>query len=119
MGIEKAGFHLAGAFLRNVGKVILAFIIFLVIGFIVMEVIAYFLAKPPSFSAYQPGLLTHIVAVLFGLAIGYAAALTVIAREAIHALIAAVRAVESDVQGELAGPGKVLHAVEQAITKGR
>lgn len=114
MGIEKAGFHLAGALFRNIGKVILSFIIFLIIGFVVMEVIAYFLSSP-----HQLTVLGHIVAVLFGLAIGYAAALTVIAREAIHALVAAVRTVEGDVQGELSGTGKVLHAVEQAITKGR
>lgn len=114
MGIEKAGFHLAGAFFRNIGKVILAFIIFLVIGFVVMEAVAYFLTTPHTFTVAG-----HIVAVLFGLALGYAAALTVIASEAIHALVAAVRTVEKDVQGELSGTGKVLQAVEQAITKGR
>ena len=114
MGIEKAGFHLAGAFFRNIGQVILSFVIFLVIGFVVMEAVGYFLTTP-----HQLTVLAHIVAVLFGLAIGYAAALTVIAREAIHALVAAVRTVEGDVQGELSGTGKVLHAVEQAITKGR
>jgi FtsH-binding integral membrane protein len=114
MGIEKAGFHLAGALFRNIGKVILAFIIFLIIGFVVMEVVTYFLSSP-----HQLTVLGHIVAVLFGLAIGYAAALTVIAREAIHALVAAVRTVEGDVKGELSGTGKMLQAVEQAITKGR
>ena len=115
MGIERAGFHLAGAFFRNIGKVILAFIIFLVIGFVVMEAVAYFLTPTP----HTFTVVGHIVAVLFGLALGYSAALTVIASEAIHALVAAVRAVEKDVQGELSGTGKVLQAVEQAITKGR
>jgi small-conductance mechanosensitive channel len=114
MGIEKAGFHLFGALFRNIGKVILSFIIFLIIGFIVMEAVGYFLTTP-----HQLTTLGHIVAVLFGLAIGYAAALTVIAREAIHALVAAVRTVEGDVQGEMSGAGKMLQAVEQAISKGR
>ena len=114
MGIEKAGFHLAGAFFRNIGRVILAFIIFLVIGFVVMEAVTYFLTTP-----HQLTVVGHIVSVLFGLAVGYAAALTVIVREAIRALVAAVRTVEKDVQGELSGTGRVLQAVEQAITKGR
>lgn len=115
MGIEKAGFHLAGALFRNIGKVILSFIIFLIIGFVALEIVTYFL-HTPTHEFTLPGL---IVSILFGLVLGYAAALTVIAREAIHALVAAVRAVEGDVKGELAGPGKVLQAVEQAISKAK
>ncbi|MFI5274542.1 MAG: hypothetical protein ACHQ4H_16040 [Ktedonobacterales bacterium] len=119
MGVERAGFHLVKALARNIGRVLLVFIIFLIIGVVVMEVVSYFLSGAASFSTYHPAVLTHIVSVLFGLAVGYASALTVIVSEAIRALVGAVRSVEKDVQGEVSGTGKVLQAVEQALLKGR
>lgn len=115
MGVASAGFHLLGALRRAIGRVFLNFLIFLVIGFVIMEGLLWYTAGTPALSGYRPGLFVHIASVLLGLALGYAAALTVIVREALHFMIHAVQDVEKDVQGELSGAGHVLQAVEQAV----
>lgn len=112
-GIERAGFHLLGAMRRAIGKVFLFFILFLIIGFVLMEALLFFVGNSSSLSAIP--LINHIAAVIVGLTLGYAAAITVLAAEAIRFLVSTVRDVEKGVQGELSGGAKILQTVEQAI----
>jgi hypothetical protein len=49
------------------------------------------------------------------LALGYAAALTVLVGEAIRAMVSAIQTVEKDVKGELSGGAKILETVVHTI----
>ncbi|HEU5441366.1 MAG TPA: hypothetical protein VFU88_18920 [Ktedonobacterales bacterium] len=115
MGVASAGFHLLGALRRAIGRVFLNFLIWLIIGFLLMEVLLWFVDGHKALSSYAPSVVVHVASALLGLALGYAAALTVIVGEAIRLLISTVQDVEKGVQGEMSGAGHVLQAVEQAV----
>src|SRR5262249_54391503 len=115
LGGGGAGLCLPGGPGPGPGRVFLNFFIWLIIGFLVMEVLLWAVGGRPALSNYQPSLVIHVASVLLGLALGYAAALTVIVGEAIRLLITTVQDVEKGVEGEMAGAGHVLQAVEQAV----
>ena len=107
-------FHLLGALRRAAARVILFGILFLIIGVALIEGLAYIIARP-STGAYQPALITHITAAIAGVILGYAAALTVLASEAIRAIIDAIRDVEKDVSADASGGIKILDRVIQSV----
>ena len=109
-------FHLLGALSRAVGRVILFFILFLIIGAAVIEGLAYLVGRSSS-GAYSPALITHITAAITGIILGYAAAFTVIAVEAIRALIDGIRDVEKGVASGTTDGTKILEGVIQKIGK--
>jgi hypothetical protein len=100
-------FHLLGALRRAVGRVLIFGLLFLVIGAGLIEGLAYIIGSRP----YQPVLITHITAAIAGVILGYAAALTVLAGEVIHAFIDAIRDVENGVKSEVGGGVKILDRV--------
>jgi hypothetical protein len=105
-------FHLVGALRRAIARVILFGVLFFIIGIGLIEGLAFIVASHP----YQPALITHITAVIAGIILAYAAALTVLASEAIQALLAAIKDVEGGVKTEL-GDGvkifdRVIHLIE-------
>jgi hypothetical protein len=100
-------FHLLGALRRAVGRVLIFGILFLIIGAGLIEGLAYIIGSRP----YQPALITHITAAIAGVILGYAAALTVLASEAIHLFIDAIRDVENGVKSEVGGSVKILDRV--------
>jgi hypothetical protein len=112
-------FHFLGALRNAVARVILFFIVFLIIGAALIEGLAYIVGRSSS-GAYSPALITHITAAITGIILGYAAAFTVIAAEAIQALIGAIRDVEKDVEKGVAsgasGGNKILEPVLQRIS---
>ncbi len=113
-------FHLLGALRHAVARVLLFFIVFLIIGAALIEGLAYIVGRSSS-GAYSPATITHITAAITGVLLGYAAAFTVIAAEAIRAFIDAIRDVEKDVQKGVAsgasGGDKILEQVLQRIGK--
>jgi hypothetical protein len=100
-------FHLLGALRRAVGRVLIFGLLFLVIGVGLIEGLAYIVGSRP----YQPALITHITAAIAGIILGYAAALTVLASEAIHLILDAIRDVEKGVTSEVGGGVKILDRV--------
>lgn len=112
MGVASTAFHLFGALRRAIGRVFLWFFVFVVVGVAAVELAAFQLTND------KPTLLTHIIAAIVGLLAGYAAALTVIVREAIRFLITTIQTVEKDVKGEI-GQGEQLLARVAAEVSGR
>jgi hypothetical protein len=100
-------FHLLGALRRAIGRVFIFGLLFLVIGVGLIEGLAYVVGTRP----YQPALITHLTAAIAGIILGYAAALTVLASEVIHAFIDAIRDVEKGVTSEVGGGVKILDRV--------
>lgn len=108
MSVTSTLFHLLGALRRAVGRVLVVFILFAVISAAIVEALAHFALGhngPPE----------HIAAVIVGLVVGYAAALTVLVGEAIHLLVEAIQTVEKDVQSEVSGGVKILDQVIKTI----
>lgn len=112
MGVASTAFHLFGALRRAIGRVFLWFFVFVVVGVAAVELAAF------QLTSAKPTLLTHIIAAIVGLLAGYAAALTVIVREAIRFLITTIQTVEKDVKGEI-GQGEQLLARVAAEVSGR
>ena len=106
-------FHLLGALRRAVARVILFFILFFIIGAALIELLAFIVYKGSS--PYSPELITHIAAAVTGIILGYAAALTVLAGEAIRALVDAIKDVEGGVKTELGDGVKIFDRVIQLI----
>jgi hypothetical protein len=115
MNVASTAFHLLGALRRAIGRVLLFFLIFLIVGGAIMEVLLWIVAGSPSLSNYHPAAVTHVAAALLGVAFGYAAAMTVLVKEAIRFLIDAIQSVERDVKGELTGGSKILETVIHSI----
>jgi hypothetical protein len=107
-------FHLLGALRRAVARVILFFILFFIIGAALIELLAFIVGSHPA-SGYSPALVTHIGAAITGIILGYAAALTVLASEAIRALVEAIKDVEGGVKTELGDGVKIFDRVIQLI----
>ena len=104
-------FHLLGALRRAVARVILFFILFFIIGAGLIELLAFIVGSHP----YTPAVITHIAAAVTGIILGYAAALTVLAGEAIRALVDAIKDVEGGVKSELGDGVKIFDRVIQLI----
>ena len=115
MNVASTAFHLLGALRRAIGRVLLFFVIFLIVGGAIMEVLLWVAAGSPSLSSYHPTAVAHVASALLGVAFGYAAAMTVLVSEAIRFLIDAIQTVERDVKGELTGGAKILDAVVHSI----
>ncbi len=109
-------FHLLGALRRAIGRVILFGLLFLIIGIVIIEGLAFIIARPAT-GAYQPAVITHVTAAIAGIILGYAAALTVMASEAIHILIDAIRDVEKGVSTEVGDGVKILDRVIALVEK--
>jgi len=103
-------FHLLGALRRAIGRVFLIFFLFLIVAGGITEGVGYSTSNPHALTP-----LTHITAAVIGLALGYAAALTVLVGEAIRAMVSAIQTVEKDVKGELSGGAKILETVVHTI----
>lgn len=111
MGVASTAFHIFAAMRRAIGRVFLWFFVWLVIGAAAVEAVSYF-----GLGHHNPGVFTHIGAAIIGVLAGYAAALTVIVREAIRFLIATIQTVEKDVKGELGEGGKLLDRVAAEVS---
>jgi hypothetical protein len=107
--------HLLSALRRAIGRVFLWFFLLLIVSVAVVEVIAYFAVGHPTLSSYHPAALTHVAAVVLGLALGYAGALTVIVGEVVHFLVASVHTAEREIKAEVSAPAKLISAVAQSI----
>ncbi len=110
MGVASTAFHIFGALRRAIGRVFLWFFVFLLVGIAAVEGAAFALTEN------KPILFTHIAAAIVGVLAGYAAALTVIVREAIRFLIATVQTVERDVKGELGQGEQLLSRVAAEVS---
>jgi len=104
-------FHLLGALRRAIGRVFLWFFLLLIVGGGATEIVAYIAAGHPG--TFAPSVLTHVTAAIIGLALGYAAALTVLVGEVIHFLVSSVRTAEHEIKAEVAAPGKLMGAIVQ------
>ena len=111
MNAASSLFHLLGALRRAVARVILFGLLFFIIGIALIEGLAYIVGSRP----YTPALITHITAVITGLILAYAAALTVLATEAIKALVDAIRDVEGGVKAEVGDGVKIFDRVISLI----
>lgn len=105
--------HLLGGLRRAIGRVLLWFLIFGIIGAAVVELVS--LVE----TGHGPGLFTNITAAVVGVVVGYAAGLTVVVAEVIHFVVdaakEAAKGVESDV-GQLGGiVGEVGKVIEKHI----
>ena len=111
MSVTSTLFHLLGALRRAAARVILFGLLFLLIGIGLIEGLAYVVGARP----YNPSPITHIAAAITGVILAYAAALTVIATEAIRAFIDAIRDVEKGVTSDVGGGVKILDRVIQYV----
>ena len=109
MNLESTAFHVFGAFGRAIGRVILWFLALLIIGFGAVEAVARLVIGHPN------TVLLNIGAVVVGLVLGYAAALTVLVREVVGALIGVVREVRKIGQDGETDISKILSRIEGAI----
>ncbi len=116
MSVTSTLFHLLGALRRAAARVILFGLLFLLIGIGVIEGLAYIVGRSSS-GSYNPAVITHITAAITGVILAYAAALTVIATEAIRAFIDAIRDVEKGVSSDVGGGVKILDRVIEYVEK--
>jgi len=103
--------HLLGGLRRAIGRVILWFFIFGLIGAGIVEVISLIETKG------GPTLWTHIAAAAIGLTVGYAAGLTVLVSEVVRFMVEAVKEAQQTVEGDLGNLGGVVGEVGKAIEK--
>jgi hypothetical protein len=108
MNLESTAFHVFGAFGRAIGRVILWFFILLVVGFGAVEGVTRVTGHPAT-------TFVHIGAVALGLVLGYAAALTVLVREVVSALVGVVREIRKIGQDGETDISKILSRIEGAI----
>lgn len=108
-------FHLLGALRRAIGRVFIWFFLMLIVGGAVTEVVAYFAVGHPSLSGYHPAVLTHIAAVVIGLVLGYAAALTVLVGEVVRFMVSSVKTAEKEIKAEVSAPVKLVDALVQSV----
>ena len=105
--------HIFKALGRAIGRVLLWFVIGFIISGLIVEGVAFF----ENGHVFPPTLLTHIAAVVMGLAIGYAFGLTVLVVEVVRLLVETVQGLEKDVKGEMAAPAKVIESVIENVEK--
>jgi hypothetical protein len=103
--------HLLGGLRRAIGRVLLWFLIFGLIGAAIVEIFAYVQ------TGHGPGVITNIVAAAIGVMLGYAAGLTVLVVEVIRFLVDAARDAEKSVQGDLGNLGNIAGGVVKEIEK--
>ncbi len=103
--------HLLGGLRRAIGRILLWFLIFGLIGAAIVEGVSLFEGRG------GPTTVTHIVAAAIGIVLGYAAGLTVLMVEVIRFLIAAVKEAEKTVEGEMGNLGGIVGEVGKAIEK--
>ena len=103
--------HLLGGLRRAIGRILLWFLIFGLIGAAIVEVVSLVETKG------GPSLITHITAAVIGIVVGYAAGLTVLVGEVIRFLVEAVKEAQQTVEGDLGHLGGVVGEVGKAIEK--
>lgn len=103
--------HLLGGLRRAIGRVVVWFLIFGLIGAGIVELVAFVETHNP------PGLFTNITAAAIGVTVGYAAGLTVLVGEVIRFLIEAVKEAQKTVEGDLGSLGNIAGEVGKAIEK--
>ena len=103
--------HLLGGLRRAIGRILLWFLIFGLIGAAIVEGYSFFEIKG------GPTTVTHIIAAAIGLTLAYAAGLTVLMVEVIRFLIGAVKEAEKTVGGDLGNLGGIVGEVGKAIEK--
>jgi hypothetical protein len=105
--------HLLRGLGHAIGRVILWFLIFGLIGAALVEVVAYVESTPHQ--AF--GLLTNIAAAAVGIILGYAAGLTVVVAEVVRLLTEAIREAQKGVEGDLGNLGNIAGGVVKEIEK--
>jgi len=103
--------HVFGALRRAIGRVLLWFLIGFIIAGAIVEGVS-FAADGGHFL-----LLGHISAVIAGLLLGYAAALTVLVIEVVRFFVRTLQDLEKDVRGELSGGTRVVEGIVENIEK--
>ena len=103
--------HLLGGLRRAIGRVLLWFLIFGLIGAGIVELVAF------VETSHGPGLFTNITAAVIGVVVGYAAGLTVLVAEVIRFLAEAVNEARQTVEGDLGHLGGIAGEVGKAIEK--
>jgi hypothetical protein len=104
--------HLLGGLRRAIGRVILWFLIFGIIGAAVVEVVALV-----ESGGATPTLVTHITAAIIGVVVGYAAGLTVVVTEVIRFVVDAAKEAAKGVEGDIGQLGGIAGAVGKTIEK--
>ena len=103
--------HRLGGLRRAIGRVLLWFLIFGIIGAGIVELVAFVETH------HGPGLFTNITAAVIGIVVGYAAGLTVLVGEVIRFLVEAVNEARQTVEGDLGQVGGIVGEVGKAIEK--
>lgn len=103
--------HIMTGLRRATGRIIVWFLIGLVAAAAIVEGVA-FAATGGQFS-----LLTHVAALVMGLAFGYAAGLTVLVVEVVRFLVKGLQDLERDVRGEFTGGERVVEGIVENIEK--
>ena len=105
--------HLLGGLRRAIGRILLWFFIFGIIGAALVELVTYLETNPHQ----TFGLVTNITAAIIGVVVGYAAGLTVLVAEVIRFLVEAVRDAQKSVEGDLGNLGGLAGNVVKEIEK--
>ena len=103
--------HIMTGLRRATGRIILWFLIGFVAAAAIVEGVA-FAASSGHFYA-----LTHIAALVMGIAFGYAAGLTVLVVEVVRFLVKGLQDLERDVRGEFTGGERIVEGIVQNIEK--
>ena len=103
--------HLLGGLRRAIGRVLLWFLIFGVIGAAAVEIVAF------VETGHGPGLFTNITAAVIGVVVGYAAGLTVLVGEVVRFLLEALNEAKQSVEGDLGHLGGIAGEVGKVIEK--
>lgn len=106
-------FHLLGALRRAIGRVIIWFFLTGIVAAAIVEGVGYFADGHPN--PYHPALLTHIAAIIAGVVLAYAAALTVLVGEVVRFVVGSAEKAEREIKGEVSGAAKFLDAAVQTV----
>jgi hypothetical protein len=102
--------HLIKTFFKAIGRIFVAALFCGVIGFGVVLLIAFV-----KTSHWPPDLLTWISAIAVGVLSLYAGGITVLMREAVHALQDAAKDVENDAGSAIKGAGTIVAEIEKHL----
>lgn len=103
--------HLLGGLRRAIGRVILWFLIFGIIGAAIVELVAFVETHN------GPSLFTNITAAVIGVVVGYAAGLTVVVTEVIRFVVDAAKEAAKGVESDIGQLGGIAGAVGKTIEK--
>lgn len=102
-------FHLLGALRRAIGRVLLWFFVTGIIAAAIVEGVGYVEAGQKFV------ILSHVAAIVIGVVLAYAAALTVLVGEVIRFVVGSAQKAERELKGEVSGAAKFLDAAVQTV----